>query len=259
VTVDEPEGERTALLHVPEASVGVRAPLVLNFHGYPSTAVQQQWLTGMDEHADAEGYLVAYPEGWYAAFNAGGDCCGPPLYLGVDDVRFSRDLVAAIAAQVCVDLDHVFATGMSNGGYMAHELGCAAADVFAAIAPVSGLQVSDRCEPSRPVPVIDFHGTGDAVVPYDGSDVEPSVAEVIDEWVARNGCVGEPQETFANGAATCATHLTCDDGAQVTLCTIEGGGHTWPDGQDLPIVGPTTHDLSANDAMWSFFRETTGL
>jgi polyhydroxybutyrate depolymerase len=44
-------------------------------------------------------------------------------------------------------------------------------------------------------------------------------------------------------------------GAEVVLYTIHGGGHTWPGRQPaLQFLGPSTQNLSANEAMWEFFE-----
>jgi polyhydroxybutyrate depolymerase len=54
------------------------------------------------------------------------------------------------------------------------------------------------------------------------------------------------------------THDKCRDGAEVELCTIRDGGHTWPGGKDLPFFlkqGHTTHAVDANDMIWSFFQK----
>lgn len=247
-------GDRSAWLHVPVGYVPDEpVALILNVHGYPSTGEQQEWLSGMSDAADREGYVVAYPEGVAYGWNAGGDCCGEPLYDDLDDVGFARDLVAALEDRLCVDPDRVYATGMSAGAYLAHRLGCDAADVFAAIAPVSGVLTEDPCDPVRPVPILELHGTADEIVPWDGIPPEPSVPDTVAGWVARDGCVGDPVVTFQNGDSTCATYLDCNQGAEVGLCTVDGGGHAWPGGQPIPFVGFTTTDLSATDAMWEFF------
>ena len=40
----------------------------------------------------------------------------------------------------CIDRRRVFATGMSNGGFLSHRLGCELADRMAAIPPVAGVR-----------------------------------------------------------------------------------------------------------------------
>ena len=47
------------------------------------------------------------------------------------------------------------------------------------------------------------------------------------------------------------------DGAEVILYTIEGGGHTWPGRAAPTLLGPATHNLVANEAIWNFFRNYT--
>ena len=46
-----------------------------------------------------------------------------------------------------------------------------------------------------------------------------------------------------------------NEGSEVVLYTISGGGHTWP-GQPPVIwfIGKSTTAISANDLMWEFFQ-----
>jgi polyhydroxybutyrate depolymerase len=46
----------------------------------------------------------------------------------------------------------------------------------------------------------------------------------------------------------------CEDGADVQLYVVEGGGHVWPGGRiDVPGLGYTTHSVSATELSWQFF------
>ncbi len=136
----------------------------------------------------------------------------------------------------------VYVTGMSNGGFMSQRLACDLSDRIAAIAPVAGNNVTTSCVPTRPISVMEFHGTADSTVPYSGTG--PTIAA----WVDRNGCDSSPAVTFDSGNARCETYNGCDGGVEVTLCTITGLGHAWPG-----AFGGTS-DISATDAMWSFFE-----
>lgn len=246
-------------LHVPPAYDGrTPLPLVLNFHGYGSNTLAQRLWTEMDVTADAHGYVVAYPEGLDESWNAG-VCCGTSAVNGVDDVGFVRAVINDIAERGCIDRSRVYATGMSNGGFLSHRLACEASDVIAAIGPVAGVLGIDSsaCTPSRPVPVVHFHGTADTIVEYDGgcglcvSDSE-SVADTIAGWVERNGCTGAPEVVLRNGSATCETTRGCDGDASVTLCSIADAGHCWP-GQLSCELGESTDDISANEVMFDLF------
>ncbi len=255
---------RSYELYVPSAYDG-ETPLsvVLNFHGFTSSGPLQQDGTKMNELAEREGFLVAYPNGLDDSWNAG-VCCGRSAELGVDDVGFTRTVVEDLGERGCIDNARVYATGMSNGGFLSHRLACEAADIIAAAAPVAAVLGIDEaaCNPVRPVPIIHLHGTADPLVPFDGGGLagSPSVEDSVSGWMSRNGCTGEPEVTYENGAATCETVDACAGDASVTLCRIEGAGHCWP-GQPCPerlgsIVGEPTFDIDANEAMWELFSRS---
>jgi polyhydroxybutyrate depolymerase len=253
---------RSYELHVPPGYDGTTPlPVVLNFHGFTSNGAGQQAGTNMNATADREGFIVAYPNGLDDSWNAG-ICCGLSARFGVDDVGFTREIIADISARGCIDESRIYATGMSNGGFLAHRLGCEAADVIAAVAPVAavlGIDESD-CAPSRPIPIMHLHGTADPLVPVDGGGLADSspVAESINGWLDRNGCTGEPTLSYENGKATCETTDACDGDASVTLCLIEDGGHCWP-GQPcrmLGDLGEATTDIDANEVMWELFSSS---
>ncbi|HEY2748909.1 MAG TPA: PHB depolymerase family esterase [Polyangia bacterium] len=248
---------RTAEVHVPSSydpTVGM--PLVLDFHGYSSNGTEEALLTLMNNKADAVGFISIHPEGTSSSWNAGA-CCGQAVTDMVDDIGFVKDLLDNAAGKLCVDTHRIYVTGMSNGGFLSNRIGCELADRIAAIAPVAGVDGMPTCMPSRPMPVIHFHGTADPLVPYNGDATMGfiSVADDFAGWAMRDGCTDAmPATTFTNGDSSCASYLNCAGGAQVTLCTVQNGGHTWPGGTPVPSLGYTTTDLSATDAMWSFFQ-----
>ncbi|HEY5315795.1 MAG TPA: hypothetical protein VIK18_24920, partial [Pirellulales bacterium] len=140
---------------------------------------------------------------------------------------------------------------------------------IAAIAPVAGPMGSAHCQPRRPVSVLHFHGTGDEFAPYNGGKglkslskaVFYSVEHSVAAWVAADGCPSEPLVELLTMAAETAMPVTRRvygpgrDNAEVTLITIEGGGHTWPGRvSTFGFLGPSTLDISANDLMWDFFQ-----
>jgi polyhydroxybutyrate depolymerase len=250
--------DRTFDVHVPASYDPThRTPVVLDFHGYSSNAAQENLLSGMDAKSDDAGFIAVHPQGTGVtpSWNAG-VCCGEAAANGVDDVAFVGDLLDELESRLCVDPTRVYATGMSNGAFLSHRLGCELADRIAAIAPVAGVVGVATCAPSRPIAVMHFHGTADTLVPYDGNPSMgfASVADSFSGWADRDGCTGTPTETFAKGDSSCQTYAQCAGGVEVTLCTVTGGGHTWPGGVPVPSLGYTTTDLSATDAMWTFFQ-----
>ncbi len=248
--------QRTAQVHVPPTyDPSVPTAVVLNFHGFTSDGSQEELLSLMNLKADTAGFVAVYPEGEQSSWNAGA-CCGYASVSGVDDIAFVNALLDQIEAQLCVDSHRIYSTGMSNGGFFSHRLGCELSSRIAAIAPVAGVLGEPTCSPPRPVPVMEFHGTLDALVPYNGDPVLgfPAVPDTFAGWAKRDGCQGQPTVTYDEVDSQCQTYTACAGGTEVTLCTVQGGGHTWPGGTPIPSLGYTTPFLSATDAMWDFFR-----
>jgi len=241
--------DRQARVHVPATyDPATPTPVVINLHGRTSNGTQQAWLSHMIQKSDAAGFIAVHPESSTSptSWNSGAGCCDPAYSAGVDDLGFISALYDRLAATLCVDPDRVYASGLSNGGYLAHTLGCEMSDRIAAIGAVAGVLQIDTCDVTRPMPVFDVHGTADSLVSY--SWVDPT----IEFWTDTNRCT-TTTTTYQHGDATCVTHGGCDAGADVVLCTIDQGGHQWPGGETIPLLGNKSNDLVATDTMWEFF------
>ena len=133
---------------------------------------------------------------------------------------------------------------------MSYRLACDAADLFAAVAPVAGAKLVAQCAPTRPVPLMAFHGLQDPIVDYD-LDV-PS----IESWVGMNGCDPTPVTT-GYGGSHCDEYSGCDEGASVIFCTMDPMGHCWPGGSSLACVeaifGAYNDDIDASASILEFF------
>lgn len=228
-------------------------PLVIVLHPGEHTGHEVREITGFDRVAAREEFVVVYPDGIDRHWNDG----RPEIATGADDVGFIAWLIDELAVTRHIDRTRVYVTGLSNGAMMAYRLGCQLADRIAAIAPVAGVMGIEECSPARPVPVLHFHGTADALVPFDGGGVTgfPSVEDTVSGWGERDGCTGERQVSFEQGDALCTRWDACDQGTAVELCVIDAGGHTWPGGRVPAVAGKTSQDLVATDRMWEFFKE----
>ncbi|MBX3162046.1 MAG: hypothetical protein KF773_39150 [Deltaproteobacteria bacterium] len=239
---------RTARVHVPASYVpSARTPVVLNIHGRTSNSASQANLSRAIAKSDAAGFVLVHPDSATSptAWNAG-SCCDPATSTNVDDVGFIGALLDELEAKLCVDTDRVYAMGLSNGAYLSHKLACEMADRIAAIGPVAGLLLQSPCSPSRPVPVMMVNGTSDNLSLYQ------FVGQAVTFWKGKNGCTTEGV-SFQNGDTTCVTQGGCTGGADVTLCTVDGGGHQWPGGEALPLLGKKSDAIIATDALWAFF------
>jgi polyhydroxybutyrate depolymerase len=242
------------IVHLPPSYDGkTRTPLVLNWHGMTSNASEEQAFSGMNPVADSQGFILVYPSSPDGSWNAG-TCCAA-AGTNRDDVGFALALVHSIEQRACVDAKRVYSTGFSNGAFMSYRLGCEHAETFAAIAPVAGKVGIADCKPSRPVPLMAFHGTGDPLVSYDGGALSAeglSVPDTVRAWALGDGCTQDPDVTYQMGSVTCDTYSAGDGGVTATLCTALGAGHCWP-GQTYCPHGESTMDINASSQIGAFF------
>jgi polyhydroxybutyrate depolymerase len=262
--------ERTALLHVPQSYDPIKGTsVVLAFHGYGSTAEYMKTQAGLDVESDKRGFIVAHVQGTGLArqgFN-GGDCCGRPAWSDeTDDLGLAREINKAIAADYCVDSKRVYSAGFSNGGFMSYRFACEAADLFAAVASVSGVLGTppESCKPSRPLPILHVHGTADTTVPFNGGPAAGglgaianinfrSVDETLSHFRTRWACGAASKLVSEKGDTRCEEWTGCQAGARIELCTVTGGGHQWPGGPSSALGGKTSTDFAATSAILDFF------
>ena len=266
---------RTYLLHVPPAvNEGRPLPLVVALHGGGGTGRQTDGLMLLTPVADREGFLVVFPDGVGRIWNDGRtDVRSRATNEMVDDVGFLTAVVDEVAKVVRVDPRRTYATGISNGAMMAGRLACEAADRFAAVGLVAGTgpaNLEQWCAPRRPVPIIDFHGTDDPLVPYGGGPIRGLLPGLtrgavigVDGlkalWLRNNRSSPTPDEArlpASPGFGITRQAYRSADGADVVFYRIEGGGHTRPGGrQYLPesLVGRTNRDINASEIIWKFF------
>jgi polyhydroxybutyrate depolymerase len=244
---------RRYYLHVSESTQS-SAPLVVNMHGYLSNPTMQSQWSQLNDAAEARGIITAHPEGLDNSWNAG-VCCGTSQINGVDDIGFIRAVVADIQAAACVDPQRIYATGLSNGGFMSNRLGCEAADLFAAVAPVVGaLRIPlEECMPERPMPIFAFNGVQDPLVPY------ADAVATIDRWVELEGCDAEPTVEQLEGGH-CDVYSGCEGDGDVRFCTLDPMGHCWPGGDPnlcYSFIGPHSDAVDATARMLDFFAQHT--
>ncbi len=212
-------GARNFKLWVPETlEKGRPSPLVMVLHGCTHDAKDMAEISGMNEVAKANKFLVAYPEqsrlanlmkcwNWFKP-NHQTRGAGEPSIL------------AAVVDQICsshnVDRDRVYVVGVSAGGAMASILAATYPDLFAAVAVFAGAEFKAATSISeglaamkqggpdpdrqgqlafemmreglmrkqkRRMPVIVFHGTADTQVSIVNAD------QTVAQWSKTNACL----------------------------------------------------------------------
>jgi polyhydroxybutyrate depolymerase len=228
-------------------------PLVIALHGYTLNATWMESNTGFDQEAARAGFVVVYAQGIKNSWNAG-TCCG---HNTGDDVAFIRMLIDRLVGDDDVDARRVFVTGMSNGAAMAQRVACELADQVTAVASVSGSLLVDSCLPSRPISLLEIHGTDDSVIPFSGGFTAglgefPSTMSVMETWERVDGCSDSPVAT-RSGITAISSWGGCSGGAVVALDAISGGKHVW--------FGPSyaRGEPDATQICWDFFSRVPPL
>jgi polyhydroxybutyrate depolymerase len=254
--------QRDYILYVPAIYDGnTNVPLVLNFHGFGSTANEQMQYGDFRDIADTEGFLLVHPEGTLLNgeqhWNVGNFTAGS----AADDVGFTEALIDQLANLYAINLDKVYATGMSNGGYMSFLLACQLSEKIAAIASVTGSMTPvtyNACNTQHPTPILQIHGTSDSVVPYNGDTWTQSIENVISYWVNYNNCDTNPTITvfpdidpLDGSTVEHSIYVGGDNNVTTEHMKIIGGDHTWP-GSAFNFPG-TNYDINASMEIWQFF------
>ena len=265
ITIDFGGLERSVIVHIPE-DTPANAPLVSVMHGYSSRASSIAGYSGFKEVADREKFIVAFPQGTtdaegYPFFNVGYAFHDD---VSVNDLGFIRFVVETLQDDYAASRQHVFATGMSNGGDMSFYLACEASDIFAAFAPVAGTMMQhifQACSPEAHRPIMAVNGTADDVTYFngdlenqDGWGIYLDMPTIVDLWRGL-GQLDKAEESNL-------PDLAPNDGSQVVLkryfsdehprefllYQVENGGHDWPG-----VWG--NMDLDTTGEIWKFFTK----
>ena len=257
--------ERRYILHIPESyNPSMPTPLVISMHGFADWPARHARFSGWNEVADEFGFIVVYPMGtnfplrWLAHDLLDENGASNP------DITFISDLIDNLKQELNIDAKRIYMNGFSNGAGMMYLSACVFGDEIAAVGGVAGAYLFpwEACRFNKPIPAIFFHGTEDQIVQYDGGVSKrhnisfPSIMKFVEGWAANNQC--DPGATVLPSTIEMSSvrYTNCEENADVILYSIEGGGHSWPGGKDLPrwIVGHTTHDMNATRLMWNFYE-----
>ena len=249
--------ERNYLTYVPASlPQGSPVPVVLVLHGFTQTAQGIMAYSGFNAIAEVGRFIVVYPNGINLSWNVGFSSSG------ANDIGFLNALIDTLDIKYPINLDRIYACGMSNGGFMSYRLACELSNRIAAIASVTGsmtTQTFSDCHPERPVPVLEIHGTSDLIVNYNGATGIKSIPDVIEYWVGQNACPELPETTLLPDVINEGSQIErsiyrpCAQNSEVILLKVIDGGHTWP-GSTNSGFGNTNRDINASHEIWEFFN-----
>lgn len=237
------------LFITPGLKLTAPVPLVVMLHGSPIDAQGFENVIHFDASVAKAGAIEASPNGC-AGFWSYAD--GGPKQADDD---FIEHVMAQVEAKYQVDPKRVYLAGASAGSWLEYRLACDFADHITAIASVAGtMRLEDPCTPSRPVSILEIHGTMDNQHPWEGSGPHHAspVDAVIQKWRDLDGCAANATVT-TSGITETSRWSHCQGGTVVQLARVDRGHHTWF-GSDLdPIPG----EPDANTLIWKFFQSLT--
>jgi poly(hydroxyalkanoate) depolymerase family esterase len=266
-------GSRGYKIYVPSGYKGEQFPLVVMLHGCTQSPDDFAAGTRMNELAEKELFLVAYPGqtqaanaskcwNWFSAGDQRRDKGEPALIAGI-----TREIIRDFA----VDPTRVYVAGLSAGGAAAAIMGSVYPDLYAAVGVHSGLACGAAKDmPSafaamrqggapharagrgdqRTVPTIVFHGDGDkTVAPVNGDQVIAQSHPGAD--LEKDVIQGQSPGGMAFTRTVQADHA----GSPVLeQWVLHGAGHAWSGGSPAgSYTDPRGPDASAE--MLRFFLQ----
>ncbi len=272
-SVNTPDGRRRSYhLYVPSGAGDEPMPLLIALHGGLGSGTQFREDSGFDRLAEANGFLVVFPDGIpivegrdNRVWNGGG-CCGPAAEnrQDVDDVGFIAAVIDEIEATYPVDTSRIYAAGHSNGGIMSYRLACELSGRIAAVAFQSGTLEIPDCPMTESVSLLSLHGLADTNIPIDGGKGSgvanyafASPRESVETIAALDGCTGRVPVVDPTNPDISGTRWTgCDGDTTVEMILVEGANHAWMGhrGSEFTrrMIGEPYPDLDASVALWSF-------
>lgn len=265
---------RTFVIYLPTGYNNAgKMPMIIALHGGSGTPDAMFQLADFRPIAERDKVIIVCPAGIQNTWNDGRPT--PANTSGINDVSFISQLCTYMITNYAADATRMYATGISNGGFMSSRLACELSDKIAAIASVAASMeqntVAANCNTNgRAVPAIYIQGTTDPLVPFAGGTMTAgnggvilSHAQAVAKWITINNCnttaVTTDLPDIANDGTTIKqrVYTGVNNGSEVVSYVVANGGHTWPQGYQYiaeSIIGKTSQDMNACEVIWQFFK-----
>ena len=239
-------------------------PMIINFHGFLSHAVDQQGFSQMDNYAHQNGIGVIYPEGIKRSWNV-----GKAILNDENDIGFVNALIDSVSLKYNIDSNRIYACGFSNGGTFSYELMCGLSNKIAAFGSVGGnfsINENRLCNIVREIPLIHIHGTRDRLQKYNHSDGDfLSTIESVNYWAKYNQLdikvVENIEDIHKKDGTTVEKHTYSKNNSNTRVIhfKVVKGGHLWlgsPIADWLTLrlfFGRNNHEINSSKEIVDFF------
>ncbi|PGG96143.1 hypothetical protein AJ79_09709 [Helicocarpus griseus UAMH5409] len=159
-----------------------------------------------------------------------------------NDIAFTDAILETVNGELCIDEAQIFATGFSYGGAMSYSVACSRPDVFRAVAPIAGAELSGCDGGNTPVAYLGIHGVVDSVL-----NINMGRA-LRDKFLQLNGCQNQnaPEPQPGSGSHI-KTEYSCQPGYPVWWIAHSGDHVADPKDADGSWWSP--------EETWTFFTE----
>ena len=239
-------------------------PLIINFHGFLSHAIEQQEFSQMDNYAHLNGVGVIYPEGINKSWNIGKD-----MMSEENDIGFVNALIDSVTSKYNIDSDRIYACGFSNGGEFSYELMCGLSNKIAAFGSVGGnfiINEKRSCNINREIPLIHIHGTKDRLAKYNGyNGYFLSTISSVDFWAKHNQLdkmvVENIEDIHKKDRTTVEKYTFYKDNSDTKVIHLKviNGGHVWLGSPTFDLFyqkllfGRNNHEINSSKELVDFF------
>ena len=188
----------------------------------------------------------------------------------VDDLTFVSDLIQYMETNYCIDPNRIYASGKSNGAGFVDTIACnPQGELFAAFSMVSAALYTEAdgsvyTPRSTPAPILEYHGTDDTTIRYNGGTSHqaryPSIPSWLARWAVRNGCPSDatPETTNEDEDEVHRTKYTCSGMTDIVQgVKTDGQGHWWPSKETNDENDGDVAPIEASVEIMNWFRMYT--
>tara|TARA_B100001059_G_C17831387_1_gene584897 strand:- start:3172 stop:4074 length:903 start_codon:yes stop_codon:yes gene_type:complete len=242
-------------------------PIIINFHGFSSHAIEQRELSQMDNYAHLNGVGVIYPEGVDKSWNVG--LKDKKFMNEENDIGFVDALIDSVTSKYNIDTNRIYVCGFSNGGEFSYELMCGLSNKIAAFGSVGGnfiINEQRSCNINREIPLIHIHGTKDRLANYNGYDEYfLSTIDSVNFWAKHNQLdkmvVENIEDIHKKNRTTVEKYTFYKDNSDTKVIHLKvmNGGHVWFGSPTFDpfylklLFGRNNHKINSSKELVDFF------